>query len=349
METPPKSLMVFCPNWVGDVVMATPVFSCLRQNFPRLAVTGVIRKYARGVIADGPWFDRIIDCEDKTVKGFFNLVTAIRNVRPDITLLFTNSFRSSLIAWLGRSRKIYGYRRNGRSFLLTGGPVPKRKKRRITPVPMVEYYLEICKALNLELPETTKPELFISSSLMEKGMRLLQKYEIKVGDQVIGINPGAKFGSSKCWPPEYFAKLAELLTQQWKCKILLFVGPGEKEIARTIIKKSKASIINTAPDKVDLSLLKPLIKRCQLLVTNDTGPRHYGVAFDVPVVVIMGSTDPRYTCTNLEKTTVLRKELACSPCHRKVCPEAHHNCMRLITPEEVMQACIELMNRVQGT
>jgi heptosyltransferase-2 len=348
MKTLPTTVMVFCPNWVGDVVMSTPVFSCIRQNYQDSILIGVIRKYANGVIEDAPWFDYIIDCEDKTVKGFFNLVKAIRNIRPDITLLLTNSFRSALIPWLGRGGKIYGYRRNGRSCLLTGGPIPKQTNGQITPVPMVYYYLEICKELCLTPPKSLIPELFMSSSLKQKGMQILQKYGITKNDMVIGINPGAKFGSSKCWPPEYFARLVEMLDQQWQCKILLFAGPGENEIAKTIVDKSKAPVINTAPDEINLSLLKPLINRCQLLVTNDTGPRHYAVAFDVPVVVIMGPTDPRYTCANLEKTIVIRKHLACSPCHRKICPEGHHNCMRRITPEEVLLACIELMNTVRN-
>ncbi|MHC5172345.1 MAG: glycosyltransferase family 9 protein [Planctomycetota bacterium] len=74
---------------------------------------------------------------------------------------------------------------------------------------------------------------------------------------------------------------------------------------------------------MDLALLKPLIKRCDVLITNDTGPRHYAVAFNVPVVAIMGPTDPRYTAANLEKTVVIRQELECSPCHKKVCPIDH--------------------------
>jgi heptosyltransferase-2 len=101
-------------------------------------------------------------------------------------------------------------------------------------------------------------------------------------------------------------------------------------------------MIDTRADRVDLEMLKPLVKRCNLFVTNDTGPRHYAVAFDVPTVVIMGSTDPRYTAANLEHTAVVRKELACSPCHKKVCPR-QHECMREIRPAEVLEAAERLL------
>lgn len=337
--------MVWCPNWVGDVVMATPVLHCLRQNYPEARIIGVIRNYVKGVVEDGPWFDQIIGCDDKTAGGFAALLRAIRSFNPDSAVLLPNSLRSALTAWLGGAKKIYGYRRDGRSFLLSGGPKPIRAKNGIVPIPMVEYYLELCRWLGLKIPEEKKPRLFVSDSLQEKGDQLLDGYGIKPDDMVIGINPGAKFGSSKCWPPEYFAGLAELFAERWDCKILLFVGPGEEAIAQSIIETSTAPIINTGPDRVDLALLKPLIKRCRLLVTNDTGPRHYAVAFDIPVVVIMGPTDPRYTAAHLEKTLVVRHELDCSPCHKNQCP-LDHKCMFMIKPEDVFQESEKLLGRL---
>jgi heptosyltransferase-2 len=255
-----------------------------------------------------------------------------------------NSIRSVLTVRLAGVKRVYGYRRDGRSLLLTGGPKPARIENEIVPVPMVQYYMEVCRWLQLKPPAVIKPSLFLSDSLEKKGNEMLRRYGIKADDMVIGINPGAKFGSSKCWPVEYFAKLAELFTQQWNCKILLLVGPGEDKIAQSIVDLSKARIVNTGPDKVNLALLKHLIKRCQLLVTNDTGPRHYAVAFDIPVVVIMGPTDPRYTAANLEKTLVLRQELDCSPCHKKKCPR-DHECMFMIKPEDVLKESEKLLEK----
>ena len=336
------TILVFCPNWVGDVVMATPTLKCLRQNYPAARLVGLIRGYARGVVEDGPWFDQLIAVKDKSWYGFIEAVKQIRRLKPDLAVVLPNTFRSALIARMGGASKIIGYRRNGRSFLLTDGPQPRRNGKQITPVAMVDYYLEICRRLNLKIARHTKPCLFFSDAVRAAGDQLLKRYGIVPDNTVIGLNPGARYGASKCWPPEYFARLAELLEQRWNCRLLLFVGPGEESIADEIIKLSTANIINTGPDKVDLALLKPLIQRCQLLVTNDTGPRHYAVAFDVPVVVIMGPTDPRYTHANLEKTIVIRHELDCSPCHLKECP-LDHGCMGQISPESVMQAAERLL------
>ena len=330
-----KTILVFCPNWVGDVVMATPFFECLRNYYHNTKITGVIRTYAKGVIEDGPWFDNIIDCNDKTLSGLYALVKTLRRLKPDLAVIMPNSFRSAFIAKLGGAKKIVGYKRGGRSFLISGGPEPMRSGKKILPVPMITYYMEICKYLRIKLPETTKPSLFISDALCKKGEQLLNAYKITKDDMVIGLNPGAKFGASKCWPPEYFAKLADMLQKKYNCKILLLTGPGEEDIACSITEKSSATLINTAPDKVNLSMLKNLIRRCNLLITNDTGPRHYAVAFDIPTLVIMGPTDHRYTNANLEKTSVLRIELDCSPCHKSECP-INHECMHMIMPEDVM-------------
>jgi heptosyltransferase-2 len=209
-------------------------------------------------------------------------------------------------------------------------------------MPTVECYLEICRWLGLNIPEKVKPRLFIGQQISARAESLFQKYGIQKSDLVIGLNPGASFGSSKCWPPEYFADLAELCGKELGAKILLLAGPGEESIAEAVLTKSRANIINTSNDKVDLELLKPVVKRCNLLITNDTGPRHYAVALGTPVVVIMGPTNPGYTATNLDRTIVIRKEMDCSPCHKKVCPK-EHECMTEITATEVFAAAKKLL------
>ncbi len=343
MQHSAETILIRCPNWVGDIVMAIPVFDCIRENFPHARITGIIGKNAQGIVRDGPWFDDFLDCEDKTLAGIFRMAKKIRALKPDMAILLPNSFRSCLPLWLGKAKNIYGYKRDFRGMFLSGGPRPQRDGSKFVPLPMQEYYLELCRWLNLKLPAELKPKLFIGSELQKKGNEILQKYGIKDDDIVIGINPGASYGSSKCWPVEHFAATAELFSQKKGVKILLLTGRGEEKIADAIIEKSKTPIINTAPDKINLEMLKPLINRCSLLITNDTGPRHYAVAFDIPVVVIMGPTNPIYTATNLDETIVIRKDLDCSPCHKKICP-TDHRCMRQITPQMVFEAGEKLLN-----
>lgn len=332
-----KCLVVRCPNWVGDIVMATPVFACLRANFPDAVLIACVRPYARGIVEDTPWFDHILDCEDKSLKGLRRLREQLRPFKPEVGLLLTNTTHSFLTFKFAGVPKIYGYRRNLRRFFLSGGPQPQRENGRYKPLPMQEYYLELCRYLQLNVPERPRAELYLSADREREGLQRLAGWGVEESDCVIGINPGASFGSSKCWPAEYFARLAEMLEEEFTCKILLLVGPGEEGIAERIVSGSRARIINTAGERINLAQLKPLIKRCNLLITNDTGPRHYAVAFARPHIVLMGPTNPLYTASNLELASVLQRNLPCVPCHRKVCPLGHHACMREITPEQVME------------
>ena len=299
-----ESLIVRCPNWVGDIVMATPVFECLRSNFPQAEITALIRPYARGIIENSPWINRVVDCDDNSLTGLRKIRRALKSNKPQAGLLLTNTTHSFLTFKFAGIKQVYGYRRNFRKHFLTGGPEPERAGKFYKPMPMQDYYLQLCQFLGLRLPARIRPQLHIDTQLQYRGEQRLQHYGIKVTDRVIGLNPGASFGSSKCWPAAHFARLAELLQQQFHCKIILFVGPGEERIAASICEKSKAQIINTAADMIDLAELKPLIRRCNLLITNDTGPRHFAVAFAVPNIVLMGPTNPLYTAAHLQNTTV---------------------------------------------
>ena len=137
---------------------------------------------------------------DKTSRGFFNLVAEIRRLKPDLAIVLPNSFRSALIARCGGVKKIYGYRRNGRNLLLSGGPSPHDEKGEVTPRPMVEYYLEICRWLQLTVAQGHQPRLHMSGPVKKSGQRLLERYGITPGDMVIGLNPGAKFAHQNAGP-----------------------------------------------------------------------------------------------------------------------------------------------------
>lgn len=338
-----ETLAVRCPNWVGDIVMATPVFECLRQSLPQTRIVGVIKRSAQGIVKDSPWFDALVDGNDKTWAGFWRMRAQLRTQAPGAALLLTNSVRSALSMRLSGVPQVYGYRRQGRDLLLTGGP-PASRNGRIVPIPMTEYYLGLCDWLELVRPAPVKLRLFVGEELRQRSAALLAHYGVAQDDFLVGLNPGASFGSSKCWPAEYFAELAGLCQDRFQAKVILFCGPGEERIAQAILGQTKARVIQPQADQVDLEMLKPLVQRCNLFITNDTGPRHYAVAFDVPVVVLMGPTDPRYTHLCLDRTVVLRKELDCSPCHKRVCPR-QHECMREIRPAQVLRAAEQLLDR----
>jgi len=338
-----ETLAVRCPNWVGDVVMATPVFECLRKNLPQARIVGVLRSSAHSIVRDGPWFDALVDGNDRSWPGFREMRRQLRALKPDAALLLTNSMRSVLTMRLSGVRRVYGYRRQGRGVLLTGGPTVARNGQSVR-TPMIEYYLGLCQWLGLDLPLQPRPRLYVGAALAQRGAALLARYGVGKDDFLVGLNPGAAFGPSKRWPPEYFAEVAQLCQTRFNAKVILFCGPGEDSIAEAILRQTKATIIDARDAPLDLEILKPLVQRCNLFITNDTGPRHYAVAFDVPVVVLIGSTDPQDTNSCVDRTAVLHRVLDCSPCYKRVCPR-QHECMREIRPAEVLRAAEQLLDK----
>ena len=206
---------------------------------------------------------------------------------------------------------------------------------------MVRLYLQLVKSLGC-MDANERVELKTSSAAEKWVDDFFTRQGIRSTDLIIIIIPGATFGSSKCWQDSSFAAVADTLIQQYQAKILIIPGPGELEIAQSIIRKMEQPPIVMGDQVLPLDQLMALIRRCSLLITNDTGPRHFGVAFNKPGIVIMGPTDPRYTDYQLDKTIVLREGVDCAPCHLKECP-TDHRCMTRITPDRVLSAAREMI------
>ena len=169
-----------------------------------------------------------------------------------------------------------------------------------------------------------------------------EKNSIDGGDEVICLNPGAAFGAAKFWPAESFATLAQDLVEMG-AKVMILCGPNEREQARTITRlANRPGVFSLADTPLSLSLTKALIRRCRLLVTTDSGPRHFAAAFDRPVVSLFGPTFIDWTRTYFAKEICLQKQVPCGPCQLRICP-TDHACMKLLTPQEVLAAAQQLL------
>lgn len=337
-----RNILVRLPNWVGDVVMATPALRALRESFPNSNITYLARPYVKQVIEGLPFFNHLME---HTSGGFFGPLILGRRLREsefDAAVLFTDSFRSALEVFVAGIGHRIGYRTDLRSLFLTDRIDYEVEEGRRKPVPMVNYYLKLVEHIGATGGDL-KPALCVSEKSKRYARDFLSQCGIREGDVLVGISPGAKFGSSKLWLPERFAQVADALFERHNARSIIFCGPGEEEISRIIAQSAKSSVIDTSDSIIALDDLKAFIQRCNILITTDAGPRHIAVALDRPVVVLIGPTDLRYTNANLEKTIVLRVEdLECSPCQRKICPR-NHECMVGISSEQVISAAEKLL------
>jgi lipopolysaccharide heptosyltransferase II len=352
LKIPAKRILVRCPNWVGDVVMATPALRCIRANYPDAHITLLMRPYVRKILEDAPWYDDIILYEPPRTKGlgrilkgimaFVRAAREIRRKRIDLAVLLTHSFRSALLAKLGRTSKRLAYTRGDQSWLLTDSiPWPRENGKRV-PLPKVDAYLGLCNYLQCAHTDDKKQELFFSEANTLLADELINKVGGNSEKPIFGIVPGASYGSSKFWDTGRFAQVADGLVERYGWQAALLCGPGEMELAHEIAKMMKSRPLIFPPDEFGLDILKPMIARCKALITTDTGPRHFGVAFEVPTVVIMGPTDPRHTQSDYANTVILRKDVPCGPCHKRTCPE-DHACMQAITVDMVVEAVDSLI------
>ncbi len=337
-------ILIRSPNWVGDVVMATPAFRSIRNNFPSAEISIILKPYVKQILKDSPWFDNFIEYGNKVKllgKNYRKLAKELKNEKYDLGFIFPNSFSSAMLFWMANVNRRIGYIRDARGWMLTDGVEREMEDGKFKPAYMADFYLKLCETTGCP-PEESRLELFTSEESENRLSAILAKQNMPEKEFLILVNPGAAYGSSKCWTAKGFAETIDELNNRLDCNILLVTGPGEIEPANDIEKAAKTDTINLANENITLDLLKPLIKRCSLLLTVDSGPRHFAVAFNRPVVTLMGPTDPRYTETGYETGRVIRLDVDCGPCHKKTCP-TDHKCMRDIRPETVAEACVELL------
>lgn len=353
----PKHIVVFLPNWVGDVVMATPVLRSLREGFAGSRITYFGRKIALDVLAGNQWSDGEL-CDQSTNKprflNFLRTAWKLRTLKADAAILLPNSFRSALLARLSKASRRVGYRRDGRAWLLTDCLDPQRDNAgKFTPLPMIDYYAEILKKFDIEL-SSRQMELVASPGDQTAADELLTEVGWKQCNPLVMLNPGASFGTSKLWSGDRYAAVADELIEQRGAQIIINSAPNsaERELARKVAATMKHEpLINFANRENSLGLLKALAGRCNLLITNDTGARHIAAAMGAGVVTIFGSTDPIWAQIDCPNERIIRADVSCSPCQQKFCPlpqgTEHHRCMKAVTTQSVLEAALELIAELE--
>jgi heptosyltransferase-2 len=340
-------IAVFLPNWIGDVVMATPALRALRKHFHEAELIGVLRPYVAGVLEGAPWLQRTIFLSSRGPWSHRWPAVAWRLLREkiDLAVLFPNSFRSALVAGLGRCRRRIGFDRYARGCLLTTRLEPIRGGAgQLVPHPLIVDYNRLAEAAGCPGPGY-QMQLFTTAPDEQAADDAWDRFHLSNHREVVCLNPGAAFGSSKYWRAESFAMLARDLVDHRACGVLVLCGPGERELARNIGRLANRAAVHTLADQpLSLGLTKACVRRATLLVTTDSGPRHFAAAFHRPVVTLFGPTHINWTDTFFPHAIHLQTQVECGPCQLRTCP-LDHRCMTLITPRQVFGAVQDLLAR----
>jgi len=334
--------------------MATPALRALRSHYAEARLIGVMKPYVADVFAGGDWFDEILYANGGPwSQGVLAAAWQLRRQSIDVVVLFSNTFRSALTAWLGGCRRRIGYARYGRSLLLTDALPPLRDDLgRRKPSPVLDAYNLLAKRAGCPRP-TRFMELFTTSADERAADQVWERGQLEDYSEVICLNSGAAFGAAKHWPSGYFAQLARRLAEERGSGVLVLCGPNERELASDIATRACHPNVHaladlsapTVPDgpRLSLGLTKACVRRADLLVTTDSGPRHFAAAFDRPVVTLFGPTHIEWTETYHPRAVNLQKRVECGPCQLRVCP-LDHRCMLHLSPDEVYSAAEGLLH-----
>lgn len=343
----PSRVLIVLPKWVGDVVLATPALRALRQHYADQQITFVVKSNLAPVLSGGDWMNDLVFWPSRDAsrpqrrRSFLGFAAELRERQFDIAILFANSFRSALLARLAGIKRRVGYDRDGRGLILTDKLLPEKANGKFVPISMIRYYNAIARYLGCrECPEM--PELFTTPEEQAAAEQAIAKAGVKPGQPIVVLNPGASFGPAKCWMPERFAEVGDRLAETRNAAVFVSCGPREIAVARAVAGRMRKPVTVLDSPVMPLGPSKALIRRASLLVTNDTGPRHFANAFGTPVVTIFGPTDPQWTATNAAKERPLRVSVDCGPCMKRRCP-LDHRCMTRIGSDMVLAQAEDLL------
>lgn len=345
-----RRLLVRGTNWVGDAVMSVPALKEIRRIFPRARISLLVRPWVRDVYSAADFVDELLDYDKSAAHrgwaGNRRLITELKRGEFDLALLLQNAFDAAWLAWRARIPLRAGYARDARSFLLTHA-VPIAPE--IRKVHQGFYYLGILSGLGLIEPkvwergEGLPVSLPVRDSDRESARRLLLQNGIGTGETIIGLNPGAFYGSAKRWLSDRYASVADSLAVKYGARIIVLGASSDRPVAGEIVAMMRCRPVLLAGETT-LGQLMGILGECSLLITNDSGSMHLAAALDVPQVAIFGSSSDIATGPLSARASVVKHPVDCSPCFLRECP-IDFRCMKGVSTDDVLAEACRLLDR----
>lgn len=324
------TILVIGPRWVGDMVMAQCLFSALKERHPNAAIDVLAPAWAAPLVKRMPELRQQIDFPLKPGALEFTIRRRFGRLlrgRYDMAYVLPGSWKSALIPFFARIPRRFGHLREMRYGLLTDiVPLPDAVKRRTA-----QAYFGLAQGGHFQPPHLTVDA--------DNQKELLIRFDLQPG-KFVAMMPGAEFGPAKRWPSESYAGLArEMMAKGFK--VALLGSKNDRDVT--------ADISALAPGVVDLAGKTrledaiDLIAAARLAVSNDSGLMHVAAAVGTPIVAVYGSTSPENTPPLAEQRELIWLHLSCSPCHQKVCPLGHLNCLKTLDVAKVAAAADRLL------
>ncbi|MBF0530785.1 MAG: lipopolysaccharide heptosyltransferase II [Deltaproteobacteria bacterium] len=271
-------------------------------------------------------------------SGLLRLSMELKSQECDLAVLFQNAFEAALIAWLSGIPLRLGYNTDARRFLLNRAVKLNAEDKQVHET---EYYLRILSKAGLQAP-WSPPVFHLAPEMSARAEAWLAEFSPEK-PFLLGLAPGAAYGSAKQWPADRFAAAARMILSVRPGRALIFGSQSETEVAARVSENLGSAAVDLS-GRTGLAEAAALIKRCHLFLTNDSGLMHVAAAVGTPLVAVFGSTNPKTTAPVGQMVKMIRHPVTCAPCLKPICTQPTHSCMEAVTPAEVATAGLELMN-----
>lgn len=331
---------------MGDAILATPALRALRKGFVNAQIYFLATKTVKQILTPSEFNDEWVDL-DATKP--IDLPIKLKSYGFSKAILLKNSFASALIVFLARIDRRIGYARDKRSIFLTDRiRPPKNPDGKFKPGSMIDYYLNIAKHLGCESDDRTLELLHTDHDIDTLAAKLPGIYA--AATPLVVLVPGGAYGPSKCWMPERFAQTADRLIDKYNAAVVISVAPNDAEItiAKQICDAAKNKLYNIADTPLTMGELKVLLAEADLVITNDTGPRHIAIAMRKKVITLFGPNDPQWTKLEYSDEIQIVGKAECIPCEKPRCKEPQHLCMQSISVDMVCEQAQKILNCLQG-
>ncbi len=344
-QTQYRKILVRATNWVGDAVMSLPALRALRERFPEAQITILAKPWVADLYRREPFCDQLIPFTARDITSKWRLARELRSHEFDCAILLQNAFEAAAIAFAAGIPERIGYARDGRSPLLTKAiAVP-----RMGEIPRHErfYYLELLRRAGV-IDDTSSPRLEgVENAIRLEGAPaareagLLRFCDLGLTDCVVGVSPGAAYGTAKRWLPERFAEAANHVARELGASVAIFGSKDERELCEGVATAINAPVKNFAGE-TSLAEFIEMAAACRVYLTNDSGAMHIASALGVPTVAVFGATDDFATGPTGPLARVVREAVECSPCLKRECP-IDHRCMTRVEASRVAEVALDLL------
>jgi heptosyltransferase II len=332
-----NSILVIQTAFIGDAILTLPLLQSLKINYPQSTIDIVVVPRTAEIFFNHPAVSSVLPFDkrgnDKGIMGFWRFRKTLTSRIYDLIVVPHRSLRSALLCWLLKPKMSIGFDRSAGRWLLN------RIVRYDPTVHEIDRNLSLLSPLKLTIIPNELPHLYPSSEDVRVVDSVVAGLDQREENRMIAVAPGTIW-STKRWPADRFVALCKLLSSE--CSALLLVGGKEDAVVcEEIMEATKTRKVFNAAGKLSLLQSAELIRRCKVLVSNDSAPMHLAVAVGTPVVAIFGATVPEFGfAPRGEHDRVVEiKGLKCRPCSihgSNICPIKTFECMLNITPELIV-------------